>query len=906
MGGTSADVSRYAGKFDYRFEHRVGPATLLAPSLRIETVAAGGGSICSQGLEGLAVGPESAGASPGPACYGAGGPLTLTDVNLLLGRMDPDLFGIPASLPAARAALRRLMESMEDPLRIGEEALLEGFLRIADQRMADAIRNISVREGYDPAGCTLVAFGGAGGQHACAIARILGISSILLPGRAGLLSAHGLRFAHLESFHRVPVLRPLEAVRPDLEAMAEEASRKAAGELERMGAPPGRTDRGRLLLHLRLEGQEASEEIEFSEGMDVEKAFLERYRRIFGYRPRGRRVELLSMVASARSRDQPPPSPRPAAAPGRPGRRPEGELRPPVGDPARKVPVHHRGAVREGESIAGPAIVQDGCSTAFVDPGWRAAGQRDGALLLEAAEPLREKRSGGEPDPIREEIQAHRFRHLVSEMGVRLERASVSTNVKDRRDFSCALLDPEGRLLANAPHIPVHLGAMGRCVRAVREALELAPGDMAVTNHPGYGGSHLPDITVISPVFDRSGTLLGHVANRAHHAELGGVLPGSMPPGARCLEEEGVVIAPRHLYRRGEARWEEMERILREARHPSRSPEDNLADLRAQAAAALEGSRALQQLALGEGTSSLLGIMERLRQRAAEAMERALRARPPLRRSLAETLDDGTPIAIAIELEEGRLAIDFAGTAASHPGSFNATPAIVHSVVLYVLRLLVDRPLPLNEGLLEPIDIRLPRCFLNPEFPGDPGQCPAVVAGNVETSQRIADALVRALGLAAGSQGTMNNLIFGNRRASYYETIGGGTGAGPGFDGAHGVHSHMTNTGITDPEILESRFPARLDRFALRTGSGGRGRRPGGDGLVRQLTFTEPVEVSLLSQRRREPPPGLEGGGPGRRGQQSVLDPDGSRRPLPHACSLSLEAGQSLLIETPGGGGWGS
>ena len=900
MGGTSTDVSRYPGHFDHRFRHRVGPATLMAPALHIETVAAGGGSICGHGPEGLTVGPESAGASPGPACYGLGGPLTLTDVNLLLGRMDPDRFGIPVDIEAARKALVRLRRSSPAAERTGDEALLQGFLQIANERMAHAIGRISVREGYDPADYALVAFGGAGGQHACAIAGTLGIERILLPGNAGLQSAHGLRYAHLERFHQLPLLRPLEEVELQLPSLVREATGRAVEELIRLGVPKERARTGRRILHLRLQGQESSEEIEYREGMDVAEAFRQRYRAVFGYWPEGRKVELLSLHASARSRDLAPAAGRPHAVSRETDRGAEGDLAPPVGGGC--IPVHHRPGIGEGERIPGPAIVQDGHATVFVDPGWIAVGQPDSSLILE----LRSRPRETTRDPlVREEILAHRFGHLVGDMGAQLERTSVSTNVKDRKDFSCALLDPEGDLLANAPHIPVHLGAMGHCVRSVIGHMELAPGDMVVTNHPGHGGSHLPDITVISPVHDRKSTLIGHVANRAHHAELGGIQPGSMPPGARHLEEEGVVIPPTRLFRKGEARWQDIEKLLTGAPHPTRNLQDNLADLRAQAAANLRGAANLQRLAEETGTPALTAIMGRLKDRAAEAIARSLAQRPPLRCTLTETLDDGTPIVISLRLRDRRLTLDFAGTAPRHPASFNATPAIVRSAVLYVLRLLVDRPLPLNEGLLAGVDIRLPRCFLNPEFPADPGNCPAVVAGNVETSQRIADALVRALGLAAGSQGTMNNLVFGNRHTSYYETVGGGAGAGPGFRGADAIHTHMTNTGITDPEILESRYPVLLRRFAIRRGSGGRGAFPGGNGVIRHLEFTRGVELSILSQHRTDPPAGLRGGEPGRTGNQYILHRDGRCTPLSSTAGVTLEAGDAIVMETPGGGGWG-
>jgi 5-oxoprolinase (ATP-hydrolysing) len=543
------------------------------------------------------------------------------------------------------------------------------------------------------------------------------------------------------------------------------------------------------------------------------------------------------------------------------------------------------------------------------------------------------------------ELFTHRFAAIARQMGERLQRTAVSTNVKERLDFSCALLDSQGELVVNAPHIPVHLGALGLCVRLTAAALPLGPGDVAVTNHPAFGGSHLPDVTVITPVFaggdpgspDSAGTaaapasqarggappvLLGYVASRAHHAEIGGMRPGSMPPGATCLAEEGVVIPPTYLVRQGAARWEEMRRLLTAGPYPTRAVEENLADLRAAAAANHRGAEALRALAQGAAEREAPGgaapgrgrtggeivafYMEALKRRAEDRLRAALARLSAGRREAVERLDDGSPIAVAIEIGSHGARIDFAGTAGVHPGNLNAPPAVVRSAVLYVLRLLIAEPLPLNEGLLRPIDIQVPAGMLNPPFPVDPWQAPAVVGGNVETSQRLVDTLLKALGLAACSQGTMNNLLFGNSRFGYYETVCGGAGAGPDFDGESAVHTHMTNTRITDPELLEHRYPVRLERFALRPGSGGRGRRRGGDGVVRELTFLEPMSLSLLTQHRVERPYGVDGGEPGQRGRQRLLCAGGEVRELAPIAGCEAAAGDRLILETPGGGGWGA
>lgn len=510
------------------------------------------------------------------------------------------------------------------------------------------------------------------------------------------------------------------------------------------------------------------------------------------------------------------------------------------------------------------------------------------------------------PDPISLELFTNRFRQLVGEMGELLRRTAVSVNVKERLDFSCALLDSDGQLVVNAPHIPVHLGALGLCVRTVSETIDWRAGDVVVTNHPGFGGSHLPDVTVIEPVFEPGGELLAFVANRSHHAEIGGSRPGSMPPSARSLAEEGVVIPPTHLARGGEFAWETIREALGGAPYPSRSIEENVADLAAAVAANRRGSVALLELCKIHGADSLRLYMAELANQAAREARAGLSRLGSGRYAAEERLDDGSPIGVAIEIGDGDAVIDFAGSAPVHPGNLNATPGIVRSAVLYVLRLLVTEPLPLNEGLLEPVEIRIPEGMLNPVFPSTPEAAPAVVGGNVETSQRIVDTLVKALGVAACSQGTMNNVLFGNERLAYYETIGGGAGAGPGFDGASGIHTHMTNTAITDPEILEQRYPVLLERFALRAGSGGRGQRRGGDGLIRELRFLEPLEVSLLTQHRVEGPYGKEGGEAGRPGRQWVERASGEMERLGSVDGCEVAAGDRLVIETPGGGGWGA
>ncbi len=906
MGGTSTDVARHDGDFLYRFEQKVGDARLLSPALKIETVASGGGSICQWTESGLRVGPESAGADPGPACYGRGGPLTITDVNLLLGRIDPDNFGIPIgeeNLRAATAALQSLAREMGASAPSDESALLQGLAAIATEQMADAIRTISLREGADPADYALVAFGGAGPLHACDIAESLGMATVLVPREAGLLSAYGIHHASVERFAERQTLQPLEecltSLLDTLRDLADEAGKTLRADLG--GEVPLKIRR--QLAELRLAGQDSSLTCEIDDPAALADQFRARYTSIFGYPPEpGRRIELVTLRVVVSTTEAPAPDDKsPTGSAGAPINPVESQTQPSLVD---------RSTLSPGTEIIGPRVIQDPFSTLYLKPGWTATVAANRGLIVNrsAAPPPEVERSEHPETAIERELFRHRFENLVEEMGAMLQRSAISTNVKERADFSCALLDANGELVANAPHIPVHLGALGLCVREVVRVLPPRPGDTLITNHPGFGGSHLPDVTLITPVFtNHPETLVGYVANRAHHAEIGGISPGSMPPDAKCLAEEGVVIAPTRLIERGEARFAEIERLLtRDAPFPTRHLADNLADLHAQLAANRRGCALLEQLADSHGAETLRGHLEGLATQARDSLRRHLEATGFSEGRAEERLDDGTVIRVCLSRhpESGRLVIDFTGTAASHPGNLNATPAIIRSAVLYVLRLWSQSPVPLNEGLLREVDIVLPRCFLNPDFSDDPRRCPAVVGGNVEISQRVVDALIRAIGFQAGSQGTMNNFLFGNERFGYYETIGGGAGAGPGHHGAGGLHTHMTNTAITDPEILEHRYPVRLRSFSLRPGSGGKGRYHGGDGLIREVEFLEPLRVSLLTQHRNEAPQGLEGGAPGARGRQT-LTRDGESRELPGITAIEVEPGDLLRIETPGGGGYG-
>ena len=908
MGGTSTDVARWDGDFEYQFEHTVGDARLVAPALAIETVAAGGGSICRFAEGRLTVGPESAGADPGPACYGAGGPLTVTDINLLSGRLDAERFGIPISVEAAETRLRELLTAMacEGADTTPEEAL-SGLTVIADERMAAAIRRVSLERGFDPAAHALVAFGGAGAQHACGVASCLGIERIVVPIDASLLSAHGLGAAVVERFVERQVLQPLTEVVSLLPDWLQQAAEEAREQVTAEGIAAADTEIRRRMVNLRFRGQESSLTVEVTEGLSLTRAFADAYEAVYGHRPSAERpieVESLRVIASSRTTPTRPITSPPKSTGGEPGAHSVW-----TGSAWCDVATYERHELGEGDLVEGPALVFEQHSAAWVASGWQLRVDAAGALAMQRqmsvrSTPSNQPSSAVQPEAVRLELFTHALENGAREMGTLLQRTALSTNVKERLDFSCALLDSEGRLVVNAPHIPVHLGALGVCVRAVVDALDLCPGDTAITNHPGYGGSHLPDITLITPVHTDEGILLGYAASRAHHAEIGGIRPGSMPPSATRLAEEGVVIPPQLLVRAGTPQWDNLKRLLESGPHPSRSPQDNLADLEAALAANHRGRLHLQQLAQSHGDDEVAAYMAALRQEAARGVRAALAGMADGEYGATGRLDDGAVIEVCLQVSGETARIDFSGSAPVHCGNLNATPAIVQSAVIYVLRLLVEKSLPLNEGFLDPVEMHLPTGMLNPQFLAQ-GENPAVVGGNVETSQRIVDTLLEALGIVAGSQGTMNNTLFGNAGFGYYETICGGTGAGPGFAGADAVHSHMTNTRITDAEVMESRYPVRLERFGLRRGSGGSGRWPGGSGAVRELTFLEPVTLSVLTQHRQSGPRGGAGGGDGTPGRQRLFRQDGTVQELGAIDGAELTAGDRLVMETPGGGSWG-
>ncbi|RMF27329.1 MAG: hydantoinase B/oxoprolinase family protein, partial [Bacteroidetes bacterium] len=640
--------------------------------------------------------------------------------------------------------------------------------------------------------------------------------------------------------------------------------------------------------------QESSLEVPFSTPEAVLPAFRQRYRHLFGHYPEEGvpEVESLKLLAAAPRRE----------APGQTEGVRQGE-----GERVEGCPLIQWDELEPGQIVPGPCLLLNYTSSAYVEAGWELACRSGRDLVLRrVAEEAAPEREAPPAEAVELELFTRRFESIAEEMGAQLQRTAFSTNVKERLDFSCALLDPRAELLVNAPHIPVHLGSLGICARLVLQRFPLRPGDVILTNHPAFGGSHLPDLTLLSAVHTPQGELVGYVINRAHHAEIGGRRPGSMPPDARTLEEEGVVIPPFYLVQGGRVRWQELRRLLLEARYPTRALEANLADINAALAALRSGSEKLLQLVDRHGLGRVHHYMAALKESAAGALEQALEPYRGRELSAEERLDDGSPLRVRIHVGPEKVRFDFTGTAPRHPFNLNANLAIVNSVVIYVLRLLCRRPVPLNEGLMQRVELHLPEdSLLHPRFPEDPARCPAVVGGNTEVSQRLVDTLLKAFGLAACSQGTMNNFLFGNERYSYYETIGGGVGAGEGFHGRSAVHQHMTNTRITDPEELEFRFPVRLRAFSIRKGSGGAGKWRGGDGIVRELEFLEAMEFTLLTQHRVESPYGLQGGSPGKVGAQYLLTPDGRTRPLKGIEGGTVEPGARIRIETPGGGGYG-
>ncbi|MFJ9930443.1 hydantoinase B/oxoprolinase family protein [Streptomyces misionensis] len=917
MGGTSTDVSHFAGAYERVFDTRVAGVRLRAPMLDIHTVAAGGGSVLHFDGSRYRVGPDSAGADPGPACYRAGGPLTVTDANVMLGRIQPAhfpaVFGPGGDQPLDVALVRDRFTALAHEIheatgdRRTPEQVAEGYLRIAVADIANAVKRISVQKGHDITRYALTTFGGAGGQHACRVAESLGIRTVLVPPMAGVLSALGIGLADTTAMREQSVEAPLEpAAMPGIRATAADLEAAARAELVAEDVPEDRV-RVTHRAQLRYDGTDTTLTVELAEPDAMRHAFEDRHRATYSFTlDRPIVVEALSVEATGIT--APPDLSALAPYEGRPAA--PGTVRLHTGGSWRDVPLHRRAALPPGEQLTGPAVVTEAGATTVVDDGWRAVVRDDGHLVLERTAVTHSSHAGTEADPVLLEVFNNLFMSIAEQMGARLESTAQSVNIKERLDFSCALFDPDGNLVANAPHIPVHLGSMGTSVKEVirRRGTAMRPGDTYAVNDPYHGGTHLPDVTVITPVFD-TGTprgpehrprLLFHVASRGHHAEIGGIAPGSMPAHSRTIEEEGVLFDNWLLAEGGRFREEETRRLLTEAPHPSRSPRTNLADLRAQIAANQKGVDEVRRM-IGEfGLDVVQAYMRHVQDNAEEAVRRVIDALDD--GAYAYETDSGAVIRVRVRVDraERRATIDFTGTSAQLATNFNAPFAVVNAAVLYVFRTLVADDIPLNDGCLRPLDIIVPPgCLLAPEPPA------AVVAGNVETSQAITGALYAALGVQAEGSGTMNNVTFGNEHHQYYETVASGSGAGDGFPGADVVQTHMTNSRLTDPEILEWRLPVRLEEFAVRHGTGGAGTWRGGDGAVRRIRFLEPMTVSTLSQHRRVPPYGMAGGAPGALGANRVERADGTVTDLGGSGSTDVRPGDVLVIETPGGGGYG-
>jgi 5-oxoprolinase (ATP-hydrolysing) len=912
MGGTSTDVARFDGTHEYQFETVKAGVRIVAPMLAIETVAAGGGSICCFDGSKLTVGPESAGASPGPACYGRGGPLAVTDLNVFLGRIPSDRFPFPLDTSAIDRRLREVAAQVQSATgrTMTHREIAEGFLDIANHNMAAPIKKISIARGYDIRDYCLAAFGGAGAQHACSIAQLLGMRTILIHPDAGVLSALGMGRAEVKKFREMTVLQKVTpSTLAQLEKQLEQLERELLTELQDESIP----DHGILpavrLLDMRYTGQHSTLTITAQGSMapqTLRAAFEQLHTQRFGYTHPERDLE----IVIARTRRSGLLNAEEAIVPN--------EAPPLTLTPTRHTPVVFQGhehatpmflrnELHPGHTFAGPCIVIEPTSTVVVDPGWQLDVTATGNLLLTriAETGQHPAQLSEEADPVQLEIFNNHFANIAEQMGEVLRRTALSTNVKERLDFSCAVFSAEGDLVANAPHIPVHLGAMSETLKALLHDATLHQGDVIVTNDPYLGGSHLPDITVITPVFNNEDQLIFFTASRAHHAEIGGIRPGSMPPDSKTLAEEGVVIRHFKVVEQGRSNDQALRHLLTRGPYPSRSPEENIADIHAQIAANRNGVNNLLAMIERCSLPVVTAYMHHIRKAAERKARHAIQALPDGEYSREDQLDDGSVVHVTISIRESEMSLDFTGSAPVQPGNLNATTAVVHSAVMYCLRCLIADRIPLNAGVLAPVSIHIPPGLLNPPFHPDPARCAAVVGGNVETSQRIVDIIFGALNVCAASQGTMNNLVFGNARFGYYETICGGAGAGPGFHGADAVHTHMTNTRLTDPEVLETLYPVRLIRFTIRKNSGGNGKFCGGNGVVRELEFLEPLDVSLLTSRRTTAPFGLQGGQPGAPGINQLRRAGQNQwTPLNWRQHLTVNPGDRLRIQTPGGGGY--
>jgi len=911
MGGTSTDVAHFENNYERVFETVVAGVRMQAPMLLIHTVAAGGGSLCQFDGARFRVGPESAGANPGPASYRRGGPLAVTDCNVMLGKLRPEFFppvfgpdqNEPLDADAVHEKFTAMAAEVEAATGISRtaEELADGFLRIAVENMANAIKKISVQRGYDVTDYALQCFGGAGGQHACLIADVLGMNTVLVHPFAGVLSAYGMGLADVRALRERTIEAPLsEGLVPRLVAELDALAIIAENEVAAQGIAKDRTEIHRY-VHLRYDGSDTALEVPYGPVDEMVDAYESAYRSRFGFTMPGKGViaATISVEAIGLTFDLETT----------PHRGAEGDFTPLstvdayMGGESVSAPVFRREAIPAGGTVDGPALITEATATTIVEPGWQAEMTDIGNLVLRRVVAREERMAiGTSCDPVMLEVFNNLFMSIAEQMGYTLQNTALSVNVKERLDFSCAIFDSGGSLIANAPHMPVHLGSMGESVRAVLRDNEgeIKPGDSYVLNNPYNGGTHLPDITVITPVFDE-GEILFFVACRGHHPDVGGKTPGSAPPDSAHIDEEGVLIDNFKLVDAGTYREAEMLEVLASALYPARNPEQNIADLRAQLAANEKGVQELHKMVRQFGLATVMAYMGHVQDNAEESVRRVIDVLSD--GEFTYPMDNGQQVSVKVSIDRaGRSAVvDFTGTSPQGANNFNAPSAVCRAAVLYVFRTLVDDDIPMNEGCLKPVTIILPDdCMLQAQYPA------AVIAGNVETSQIVTDALYGALGVMAAAQGTMNNFIYGNDVYQYYETLCGGSGAGPGFDGCDAVHTHMTNSRLTDPEVLEWRYPVLLESFEIRSDSGGTGRHRGGNGVRRRTRFLESMEAVILANHRIVPPYGMAGGGEGAVGRNWVERTDGSVETLTATDLRQMEPGDVFVIETPGGGGFGS
>ncbi|XP_054270976.1 5-oxoprolinase-like [Macrosteles quadrilineatus] len=936
MGGTSTDVSRYAGTYEHVFESTTAGVTIQAPQLDVNTVAAGGGS-CLFFRSGLfVVGPESAGAHPGPVCYCKGGPLTVTDANLVLGRLlphyFPKIFGPEGKRPLDKDAtvreftkltqeINKFLETQKhSPELMTVEEVAMGFIRVANEAMCRPIRALTQAKGYDTQQHTLACFGGAGAQHACAVARALGMTRVAIHKYAGILSAFGMACADVVQEAQVPAAKTYQPDSfPYLDEQLTALAGQCASKLKAQGFSATQIVT-EPYLHLRYAGTDCAlmcgpaqdSDSPATKHGDFEKTFLDRYQSEFGFTIPDRTI----VVDDIRVRGI-------GKSLTRPDYQIEKAFEPPAVDTTTAVyfeghgytatPVYLMSGLRGGHQIAGPAVIMDQLSTILVEPDCSASVTDSGDLIIHIGSGQR-KLIGTDLDPIQLSIFSHRFMSIAEQMGRVLQRTSISTNIKERLDFSCALFGPDGGLVSNAPHIPVHLGAMQETVQYQMKVVgdNFKEGDVILSNHPKAGGSHLPDLTVITPVFYKTvDKPVFFVASRGHHADIGGITPGSMPPHSKSLQEEGATFKSFMLVKQGRfCEAEVTEALMAPGKIPgssgTRNLKDNLSDLKAQIAANQKGINLMRELIDFYGLEVVQAYMGHIQHNAELAVRDMLRdiarATPGHQLTATEYLDDGSPISLTVTLDEqsGSAVCDFSGTGPEVWGNCNAPRAITLSALIYCLRCMVGRDVPLNQGCLNPVKTVIPVGSLL-----DPSDNAGVVGGNVQTSQRIVDVVFKAFKTCAASQGCMNNVTFGQEGWGYYETVAGGAGAGPDWHGRSGVHTHMTNTRITDPEVLEVRYPVELQRFSLRPGSGGGGRYRGGDGVIRELRFRASMTLSILTERRVFSPYGLEGGMPGAKGLNLMIKSDGRVIYLGSKTAINVEPGDVFQLLTPGGGGWG-